>query len=96
MIETLDPNLGVQPPVQPDAQQTEPIRPESVKIEEQKLERRKSGDEEEEDKKRRRRKKDKIEISSKPDLDEETLEEDQQQAITKGRRASEHQIDILI
>jgi hypothetical protein len=96
MIETLDPNLGVQPPVQPDAQQTEPIRPESVKIEEQKLERRKSGDEEEEDRKRRRRKKDKVEISSMPDSEEETLEEDQQQANPKGRRASEHQIDILI
>ena len=39
MIETVDPNLSMQPPLQPDAQQVEPIRPESVKIEEQKLER---------------------------------------------------------
>lgn len=96
MIETLDPNLGVQPPVQPDAQQTEPIRPESVKIEEQKLERRKSGEEEEEDKKRRRRKKDKVEISSQPDMGEDNTGDDQQEAAPKGRKASEHQIDILI
>ena len=97
MIETLDPNLGIQPPVQPDAQQTEPIRPESVKIEEQKLERRKSGEEEEEEeRKRRRRKKDTVEISTQSDMDEELPEEDQEQNHPKGRSASEHQIDIII
>lgn len=97
MIETLDPNLGIQPPVQQDARQTEPIRPESVKIEEQKLERRKSGEEEEEEeRKRRRRKKDTVEISTQPDTNEELPEEDQEQSLPKGRSVSEHQIDVII
>lgn len=95
MIETLDPNLSMQPPLQPDAQQTEPIRPEAVKIEEQKLERRKSAEEEDRDKRRRKRK-DVVELSGQPEASDEVLESDEEQARRKGRKPSEHKIDILI
>lgn len=94
MIETLDPNLSLPPPLQPDAQQTEPIKPESVKIEEQKLERKKPREEEEQERKRRSRK-DKVELSSQgasgevPDSEEEQADGDEE-----GQ--SEHRIDIFI
>ncbi|MFB0515243.1 MAG: hypothetical protein ACETWG_01415 [Candidatus Neomarinimicrobiota bacterium] len=95
MIETLDPNLSMPPPLQPDAQQTEPIRPESVKIEQQKLERRKSGEEEAQEKKRRGRK-DKVELSSQAETADETPEDKGKQTPRKTRRRIEHKIDILI
>jgi len=95
VIETLDPNLNLPPPLQPDAQQTEPIKPESVKIEEQKLERKKPREEESQERKRRSRK-DKVELSSQQGASGEVPDSEEEQADGDEEGQSEHRIDIFI
>jgi len=95
VIETLDPNLNLPPPLQPDAQQTEPIKPESVKIEEQKLERKKPREEEEQERKRRSRK-DKVELSSQQGASGKVPDSEEEQADGDEEGQSEHRIDIFI
>ena len=95
MIEAFDPNLNLLPPPQSDAQQVDPIKPESVKIEKQELERKKTGDEEGQGKKRRRRKrKDSVELSSRPDLSDEQMNKEQSGEM--ARKRDDKNIDIII
>ncbi len=94
MIETLDPNLSMPPPLQPDAQQVEPIPAESVKIEEQKLERKKPREEGQE--KKRRDRKDKVELSSQQEASGEVPEGKEEQDGGDSKKQDDHQIDIFI
>ena len=96
MIETFDPNLNMLPPPQSDAQQVDPIKPESVKIEKQELERKKTGDEEGQGKRRRKRKrKDRVELSSRPDLsDVDYVNKEQSREV--ARKRDDKNIDIII
>ncbi|MBA7709191.1 hypothetical protein ES703_118103 [subsurface metagenome] len=72
----------------------EPIRPESVKIEEQKLERKKPREEGEEGKRRDR--KDKVELSSQQGASGEVPDSEEEQADGDEEGQSEHRIDIFI
>lgn len=96
MIEAFDPNLNILPPPQSDAQQVDPIKPESVKIEKQELERKKTGDEEGQGKRRRKRKrKDRVELSNRPDLsDVDNVNKEQSGEV--ARKRDDKNIDIII
>ena len=97
-IDFLDPNLTMNPPAQSDAQQVEPIKEDTVSIQKEKLENKKSGEEtQQRGRRRRRRKKDRVELSTQRESDEnaEEQEEDETQSI-EPRPTPEHKIDIVI
>ncbi len=99
MIESLDPNLNVLPPPQSEAQQTEPIKPESVKIEKQELERRKTDDGSQDGRKRRKRRKrvkDKVELSGLADVSDEEQQVNEEQSGENSGDEDQKNIDVFI
>ena len=100
MIEPLDPNLSMLPPPQSDAQQLEAIKPESVKIEKQELQRRKSGEETPRERKNRKgkkdRRKDTVELSGSPDLSEGEPQDTKEPTGEVADDENEKNIDIIV
>ena len=100
MIESFDPNLSMLPPPQADAQPLDPIKPESVKIEKQELQRRKSGDEPPSERKKRKRRKDRgkdsVELSGYADLSEAEPQDTEEPAGEAADDRNETNIDIIV
>jgi hypothetical protein len=96
-IDSLDPNLMMNPPVQTEAQQVEPIKEDTVSIQKEKLENKKSEEEARQKGRRRRRKQDKVELSTQRESDENAAEQEEDEAKpVPPKRAHEHRIDIVI
>lgn len=94
MIDIIDPNLNLpQPPAAPSVQPVEPIKPETVGIQEERLEdKHRSG--QEESKQQRRREKDTVEISQLDDAEgDDTPQAGHNDPETE---ADDGSIDILI
>ncbi len=97
MIDTIDPNLNPPPaPPAAEVQPVEPIKAETVKVQEDKLEERKSQDEEDLRRRKKRSRKDTVELSSRPDGDPSAADNAVGEAGEQDKEQDEHKIDILI
>ena len=94
MIDIIDPNLNLpQPPASPSVEPVEPIKPETVGIEEERLEDKRHS-EQEDARQRRRRDKDTVEISKLADAEDEDAAQDEHDK--PEDEADDGSIDILI
>lgn len=96
MIDFIDPNLNLpQPPAAPSVEPVESIKPETVGIEGDKLDKRRQQRLVEEDRQRRQRRRDTVELSGEA-LEEDLEEEDDEPSPGEDKDQDSGAIDIII